>query len=126
MSARSFSDVFQDIVRDVHEIVRAEFRLAKAELREETAKAVVSGGTIAAGAAATLLAAQFLLWAVVFALALLMPLWAATLIMTALLGITSAVLLVVGRRRLLAVRITPDRTVAMLKENVEWVRQSIK
>ena len=126
MSGRSFSDVFQDIVRDVHEIVRAEFRLAKAELREEAARAVVSAGTMAAGAAAALLAAYFLLWTIVFVLALVIPLWAAALIMTALLGITSAALIVAGRRRLEQVQVTPDRTVATLKENIEWVRQSIK
>jgi hypothetical protein len=126
VSGRSFSDVFQDIVRDIHEIVRAEFRLAKAELREEASTAVGSAGTIAAGAVAAVLAMHFLLWAIAFGLALVMPLWAAALVVTAALAISGTVLIVIGRRRMQRVRVTPERTVETLKEHVEWVRQSIK
>jgi hypothetical protein len=35
---RSLSDVLQDIIRNVQEIVRSEVRLAKTEIREEAAK----------------------------------------------------------------------------------------
>lgn len=126
MSGRSFSDVFQDIVRDIHEIIRAEFRLAKAELRDEASQASASIAIMAAGAFAAAFALQFLFWAITFALALVMPMWAATLIVTAALGISGAVLLSVGRYRFRRTQVTPIRTVATFKENVEWVRQSIK
>ena len=41
---RSFSDVVQDILRNVQEIVRSEVRLAKTEIREEAVKAKILGG----------------------------------------------------------------------------------
>ncbi len=126
MSGRSFSDVFQDIARDLHEIVRAEFRLAKAELREEASTAVGAAGAMAAGAVAGVFATHFLLWAIAFGLALVMPLWAAALVITAALAVSGAVLFVIGRRRMQRVQVTPERTVETLKEHVEWVRQSIK
>ena len=40
---RSFADVFQDIVRNIQEIVRSEVRLAKTEIRDEAAKAKSAG-----------------------------------------------------------------------------------
>jgi uncharacterized membrane protein YqjE len=36
---RSLSDVLQDILRNVQEMVRSEVRLAKTEIREEAVKA---------------------------------------------------------------------------------------
>jgi hypothetical protein len=39
----SFSDVVQDILRNVKEIVRSEMRLAKAEIGEEAASEILGG-----------------------------------------------------------------------------------
>ena len=47
---RSVSDVLQDILRNLQDMVRSEIRLAKVEIREEARRAVSSGVWIAAGA----------------------------------------------------------------------------
>ena len=70
---RSFSEVLQDIVRNVQEIVRSEVRLAKTEIREEAAKAKSSTLLLGAGALIAVFAMFFLLLAIVHALALVMP-----------------------------------------------------
>jgi uncharacterized membrane protein YqjE len=41
-NGRTMSEVLQDIVANIQEIVRSEFRLAKVEIHEETTKAVRS------------------------------------------------------------------------------------
>ncbi len=46
---RSVSDVLQDILRNLQEMVRSEIRLAKVEIRGEVKRAVSSGVWIAAG-----------------------------------------------------------------------------
>lgn len=124
---RSFTVVLQDIMRNVQEIIRAEVRLAKAEIREEASKAFSSMVWVMVGAVCAAFALTFLLWTVVYAVGLVWPMWAATLVVAAVLGIAGAVMLSSGIRRMKDVSPTPERTVETMKENVAWVKQqSIK
>ena len=63
---RSVSDVFQDILRNLQEMVRSEIRLAKVEIRGEAKQAVSSGVWIAAGGVAATSASIFLLWTLAY------------------------------------------------------------
>ena len=123
---RSFAAVLQDILHDIQEIVRSEMRLAKVEIRDEAIEAGSVALWIIAGAVTALGSSMFLLWTAVYALSLLMPIWAATLVVAIALAGLATVLLVVGRRRFKQLRPIPERTVATLKENVEWMKPSIK
>ena len=123
---RALSDVLQDILRNVQEIIRSEVSLAKAEIREEASKAFWAIVWTVAGALTALFAGLFLLWSLVFALSLVWPLWGAALLVTAVLAVAASILLMIGVRRLKRVHPTPERTVETIKENVEWVRQSSK
>lgn len=124
---RSFAVVLQDIMRNVQEIIRAEVRLAKAEIREEASKAFSSMVWVMVGAVCAVFALTFLLWTAVYALGLVWPMWAATLAVGAVLGIAGAVFLTSGISRMKQVNPTPERTVETIKENVAWVKQqSIK
>ena len=77
---RSLSDVFQDIVRNVQEIVRSEVRLAKTEIREEAARAKSPTLWLGAGVVTAIFAMLFLLLMTVYALALVMPVGGQTLL----------------------------------------------
>jgi uncharacterized membrane protein YqjE len=123
---RSLSDVLQDILRNVQEIVRSEVRLAKTEIREEAGKAKFSAVLIGAGAVTAIFAILFLLFMIVYALALFMPSWAAALIVGAALAILATLMLMGGIRRFKQIRPTPERTVEIIKENVEWAKQKAK
>jgi len=59
---------------------------------------------------------------VVFALGNVMNLAWAALIVTALWGAAGAVLYTSGRKRLKAVRLTPEQTIETLKEDAAWAR----
>jgi len=123
---RAFSDVFQNIVQNVQEIVGSEVRLAKTEIREEAVKAKSSAAMLGTGAVIALFAVFFLLLTVVYALALVLPGWAAALIVGGALAIAAGFVLMAGRTRLRQIHPTPERTVETLKENVAWTRQQIK
>jgi len=123
---RSLSDILQDTIRNVQEIVRSEVRLAKTELREEVVKAKASTISIAAGAVAGIFAVLFLLFAAVYALALVVPNWAAALIVGAVLAVVAGMMLNTGLKRFKQIHPTPERTVETIKENVEWVKQQAK
>ncbi len=123
---RTLSDVLQDILRNLQEIVRSEVRLAKAEIRDEAVQAGSSALWVAAGAVAALCAWMFLSWTAVYALAVFMSMWAATLAVAVTLAIVAGVLLVIGVRRFKRIQPIPARTVDTLKENLEWMKQSTK
>jgi uncharacterized membrane protein YqjE len=123
---RSLSDVLQDVIRNVQEIVRSEVRLAKAEIREEAAKTKSATLLLGAGAVTAIFAILFLLLMIVHALALVMPSWAAALIVGAALAVVAGVTLPAGIRRFKLIHPTPERTVETIKENVEWAKQHTK
>ncbi len=122
---RSISDVLQAIVGNVQDIVRSEVRLAKSELTVELVKVKAAAPMLIVGGAAALLAALFLMWAAVYALAIVLPIWAAALIVTALLAIVGGATLSAGMKTLRRVN-PPERTIASMKENVQWAKQQVK
>ena len=81
---------------------------------------------LAAGAAGALSAWMLLLWAAVYGLARVMPLWAAALLIGVVLGGVAAMLVTSGWRRMARVQPVPERTVASVKEDLEWLKQSTK
>jgi uncharacterized membrane protein YqjE len=123
---RSFSDVMQDILRTVQEIVRSEVRLAKTEMQEEAGKAKSSAVLLGGGALTAIYAILFLLLTIVYGLALVMPNWAAALIVAAALAVIATIMLTAGRTRFKQIHPIPERTVETIKENVEWAKQQAK
>jgi len=124
-SIRSIPEILKDVLTNIQDIVRAEVRLAKAELGEELSKARTAGLLIGVGAVAAILSALFLLLACVYALSLVMPNWAAALIVAAAVGVAAAVTLGVGLKRFKTIQAAP-KTAASLQENVRWAKQQTK
>ena len=122
---RSIPEILQDVLSNIQDIVRAEVRLAKAELGEELNRARSGGLLIGVGAVAAIFSALFLLLACVYALGLVMPNWAAALIVAAAVGVAAAVTLGLGLKRLKTIQAAP-KTAASLKENVRWAKQLTK
>jgi hypothetical protein len=123
---RAFSDVLQDILRNLQEILRSEVRLAKVEIRDDARQAAASAVWIAAGTIGALSAWAFLLWTITFALSTRMSMWAATLVVALVLACAASVLIVGGIRRVKRIHPIPERTIASIKENVEWIRHPAK
>jgi Putative Actinobacterial Holin-X, holin superfamily III len=123
---RSVSDVLQDILRNLQDIVRSEIRLAKVEIRQEVRRAASSGVWIAAGIVGVVSAWIFLLWTLAYALATRMPMWAATLVVAGVMAAAAVVLIAGGVRRAKRIQPIPERTVESVKENLEWMKQPTK
>lgn len=123
---RAFSDVLQDILRNLQEIIRSEVRLARAEIRDDAKQAAASAVWLVAGAIGALSAWAFLLWTVAFALSTQMSMWMATLLVAVVMACAAAVLIPAGLRRMKRINPMPERTIASIKENVEWLRHPAK
>src|SRR4029453_16054714 len=88
-SIRSIPEILKDVLTNIQDIVRAEVRLAKAELGEELSNARTAGLLMGVGAVAAIFCALFLLLACVYALGRVMPNWAAALIVAAAVGVAA-------------------------------------
>ncbi len=122
---RSIPEILQDVLTNIQDIVRAEVRLAKAELGDELNRARSGGLLMGVGAVAAIFSTLFLLLACVYALGRVVPNWAAALIVAAAVGVAAAVTLSLGLKRLKTIQAAP-KTAASLQENVRWAKQLTK
>ena len=123
---RSVPEVLQNIFGNVQEIIRSEFRLAKAEVGEEARKAGSAAGMLGAAALAVVYSGALLLVTCVLALSRALPCWLAALIVGIASGIAAAVLLNIGRRQLRALNAKPQRTIDSIKGNITWARDQTR
>jgi len=123
---RSLADVFHDILSNIQDIVRSEFRLAKAELGDQASRARGALILLGSGALAGVFAGALLLTACVLALSLVLAAWLSALIVALAAGIVAMSLIAAGRRRMEKVNPRPQRTIDSLRENVAWAKGQSK
>jgi hypothetical protein len=123
---RSFPEVLQDIVGNLQEIIRSEFRLAKTELKEEAAEAAKPAATFGVGLVLGFYGIGFLLLAAVYGLSTVMAGWLAALLVGTVLAIVAIALMSSSGKKLKRVNPTPDKTMRSLEENVQWAKHPIK
>jgi len=118
----SVGELIGNISNDLSQLFRQEVELAKAEVKQEAAKAGKAAGMLGAAGFAGYLTVVLLSFALVFALSNVMdPGWAA-LIVAVLWGIVGAVLYANGRKKLKTVDPVPHRTVDTIKEDAKWLK----
>jgi len=125
-SDRSFADILKNVVSNVQEIIRAELRLAKSEVREELLKAKSAALLLAIGGLCGIFSALFILVAAVYGLSRVVPDWAAALVVSVVLAIATVLMLGAATKRFQTVRPVPEQTIESLKENAKWVKQQTK
>jgi Putative Actinobacterial Holin-X, holin superfamily III len=123
---RPITDIVKDILRSVQEIVGAEVRLAKVELKDEARQAARSGAWIAGGAAAAFMSLGFLLWSVAYGLSWVMPLWGATLAVGLTLSGLAWGLIATGLRLAKQVTPVPERTADTIRESLDTIKESLE
>lgn len=125
-NGRSMAEVLQDIVANIQEIFRCEFRLAKVEIQQQAAVASRSAVPLMIGLLLGLYALGFLLLAAVHALSIAVDPWLASLIVGVAVLAISLALISVGKNRLKQLKVVPEKTVETVKENVQWAKQQIR
>ena len=119
---RSVGDIISDLAQDLSLLMRQELDLAKAEVKQELAKAGKAGGMLGGAGVASHLVLVFLSLALMFALGNVMDLGWSAVIVAGVWALVGGVLFVVGRQRMRQVEPKPERTVDSLKEDVEWLK----
>jgi uncharacterized membrane protein YqjE len=123
---RSVPEILESIASNLTQIVRAEFRLAKSELKEGAEKVAGPGAALGAGVVLAFYGLGFLLLAAVYALSLVMAVWLAALIVGGGLFVVAGILIAAGGMTLKRVNLTPVKTIQTLEEDVQWAKQQIK
>ena len=119
---RSIASLLKDIVGNLQQIVRAEVRLAKAEVTAELGKARRAMVLIAIGGLFAVMTLGFLLLGAVYALAQVVQPWAAAILVAGGAAIVGGVSATVGASRLKLVSLPPPRTVSSVQENIQWAK----
>jgi uncharacterized membrane protein YqjE len=123
---RSFSDVLQDIVSNIQQIIRAEIRLAQVEIKEKANRAARPLSVLIGGTVLALFGFGFLLLAAVYALSLALPAWLSALIVAVVIAVIAGGLVASGITKLTEINPTPEKTVQTMKENVQWAKEQMK
>ena len=123
---RSVPEILENIASNLTQLIQAEFRLAKSELKEGAGKVAGPGATLGAGVALAFYGLGFLLLASVYALSLVMAAWLATLIVGGVLLVAAGILIGAGGMKLKRMNLSPDKTIRTLEEDVQWAKQQIK
>ncbi|MEU9834598.1 phage holin family protein [Streptosporangium sp. NPDC048047] len=122
----SLGQLVGEVGEDLSKLFRQEVELAKAEIRQEAAKAGKAGGMLGGAGVAGLLAALFVSLTVMFGLGAVMPLGWAALIVAVVWAVVGGVLYTNGRKRMSEVSPKPEQTVETLKEDARWARNLTK
>jgi hypothetical protein len=112
----SVGELMGNVSRDLSTLVRQELALAKAEVKQEAAKAGKGAGMLGGAGFAGYMVLLFLSIALWWALANVMDQGWAALIVAAVWAVACAVLFAIGRQRLRAVNPKPERTVETLSQ----------
>ncbi|MFD6419333.1 phage holin family protein [Streptomyces sp. NPDC060194] len=118
----TIGELIGEISQDMSRLVRDEIELAKAELKQESAKAGKAAGMLGGAGYAAHLAVLLLSLTLLFALDHAMDIVWATLIVAVLWAVAAAVLYTQGRKRIRTVNLKPEQTVETLKEDARWAR----
>ena len=123
---RSIADVLESVLAKLQSIIRCEVQLAKAEVRQEAAKAGKAAAILGTGALLAVYAGGLLLMTCVWALELVMAAWLAGLIVTVVAGCAAFTAIRAGRKRLGQIDPKPNRTIHSVQENVEWLKNQTR
>lgn len=118
----SIGELVGEIGDDLTQLVRGEIELAKAEIKQEATRAGKAAGMLAGSGYAGHLVLLMGSLAAIFGLAHVVDLAWAALIVTGFWAVVGAVLFVMGRKRMRAVQVKPERTAESLKEDARWAR----
>jgi uncharacterized membrane protein YqjE len=117
---RSFPDVLQNIITNVQEIIRYEFRLAETEISEKAAQAAGPAVTFGIGLALAFYGVGFLLLACVSALSAIIAAWLAALLVGAVVSIVALALVSSSGKKLKNMNYTPQKTIRSLEQEGPW------
>jgi hypothetical protein len=118
--------ILENVLRDVTNILHAEVKLARAEVKDDVRTAGKAAGLYGAAALCGLLAAASVVACLIAGLALVMPLWLAAVLAAVVLACAGGAFYVRARARMSVVN-PPLRDIKdRIRSNYQWVKQQTR
>ncbi|MEG8275181.1 phage holin family protein [Streptomyces sp. AHA2] len=118
-------ELVQRATQQLTELVRAEMRLARAEMTEKGKRFGKGGGLFGGAGVLGFVTLQALVATAIAALAVPLPVWAAALIVTAVLAVATGLMALAGRKQVQkAGPATPQQTIDSVKADVAEIKES--
>ncbi len=118
---QSLGTMISGVTQDLSTLLRGEIELAKAELRDSARNAGKGGGLLAGAAVFGFVSLLFLFATLAWTINIWLPTWASWLIVTVLLLIITAVLALVGKKQLDAIKAP-----VALQEDIEKTKATLQ
>lgn len=122
----SLRAVLEDVLRDVTNIMHAEVRLARAEIKDDLRNTGKAAGMFGAAGLCGLLCAASLVACLISGFALIMPVWLAALLAALFLACMGGAFYGGGRARMRDAKPPLEETRQGLRRDTEWVKQQIR
>ena len=122
----SLRALLRDLITEVTELVRQEFRLAQVETSERLSQTQHAFIAIAAGLLLAFCALLIVLQALVVALAEVMPPWAASLAVGGAVAVIAFVLVRRGQHRMSPSHLVPERTIDSMRRDRDLVLERVQ
>lgn len=119
---RPLTGLLTELAQETTTLVRKEVELAKAEMSEKVNQATAGAVSLAAGGMVAFAGVIFLLLAATFGLAKFMEPWLAALIVGGVVTILGVVLVSMGKSKLSARNLQPNRTISTLQDDKRWAK----
>jgi uncharacterized membrane protein YqjE len=124
-SSRSISQILQEIVGHVGEIVRSEIRLATTELRQDLTGRAKAATYLAIGSVLLFYGGGFVLLGLVYAMATAWPAWLSAMVVGAVVALLGTILFATGRGKMKQ-RLRLDMTSQTAEDNLRWLKNQAR
>lgn len=123
---RPLGDLFSELIQETRTLFRKEMELVRVEVSEKLDKLVKD--LIAIGVAAVLLYAGLLtlIAAMVFGLAVFIPLWLSALLISIVFIGAGVALLFKAKKDVSQMKLTPEKSKETFKETAQWAKAQMK
>ncbi len=118
--------VLEDVLQDVTNIMHAEVRLARAEIKDDLRAAGRTAGMFGAAALCGVLCAASLVACLIAGLSLIMPVWLAAVLAALFLACMGGAFYAGGRSRMRAAKPPLEETRNKVRSDYEWVKQQTR
>lgn len=121
----SLGDLVSRLTEQASELAQHEVRLARLEMQAKARTAARGGAMIAGGGLLAYAGVIALVFALVWALDIVLPLWAAALIAGIVVVAIGAGIVWTGLQQLRNDGVLPKKTIESMKENATWAKRQV-
>ena len=121
----SLGDLVSRLTQQASELAQHEVRLARLEMQAKARTAARGAAMIAAGGLVAYAGVIALVFALVWALDIVLPLWAAALVGGILVVAIGAGIVWAGMEQLRNDGVLPKKTIQTMKENARWAKRQV-